>query len=146
MVILAGAGHIEFGSGIPSRLERRTHATYAIVLSSGEPVEPHIADYILLSSKQDLPPAGVLGVSLKDQDGECSVSSATPGSAAQKAGIERGDVLLAIAGRTVASAADVKLALWDKKPEDRVRVSIRRKHRPERDIEVVLTVAPRHPA
>jgi uncharacterized iron-regulated protein len=143
MVILAGAGHIEFGSGIPSRLERRTHATYAIVLNSGVEAEPHIADYILLSSKQELPPAGVLGVNLKDRDGECQVSSATPGGAAEKAGIERGDVLVAIDGQPVRSAADVRLALWDKKPEDRVRVSVRRKHRPERDFDVVLEAAPR---
>jgi uncharacterized iron-regulated protein len=145
MVILAGAGHIEFGSGIPSRLERRTHATYAIVLSSGEDVEPHIADYLLLSSKQELPPAGVLGVNLKDRDGECWVSAATPGSAAEKVGIERGDVILAIDGQPVESAADVRLALWDKKPEEQVRVSVRRKHRPERDLEVVLQAAPRRP-
>jgi uncharacterized iron-regulated protein len=145
MVILAGAGHIEFGSGIPSRLERRTHASYAIVLSSGEEVEPHIADYILLSSKQELPPAGVLGVSLKDRDGECSVSSATPGGSAAKAGIERGDVILAIDGQPVEYAADVRLALWDKKPEDQVRVRVQRKHRPERDFEIVLEAAPRRP-
>jgi uncharacterized iron-regulated protein len=141
MVILAGAGHIEFGSGIPSRLERRTHASYAIVLSSGEGVEPHIADYILLSSKQELPPAGVLGVSLKDREGECGVSAVTPASAAEKAGIERGDVVLAIDSQPVESAADVRLALWDKKPGERIRVRVRRKHRPERDIEVVLEAA-----
>ncbi len=62
MVILAGAGHIEYGSGIPKRLERRTKVSYAIVLNSGEDVEPHIADYLLLSQKQELPPAGALGV------------------------------------------------------------------------------------
>jgi uncharacterized iron-regulated protein len=138
MVILAGAGHIEFGSGIPSRLERRTHATYAIVLSSGEEVEPHIADYILLSSRQALPPAGVLGVSLKERDSECWVNAATPGSAAANAGIERGDVLLAIDRQPVKSPADVRLALWDKKPGDQVRVRVQRKHRPEREFEVAL--------
>ena len=54
MVILAGAGHVEYGSGIPKRLERRMKVTYAIVLNSGEDVEPHIADYFLLSQKQEL--------------------------------------------------------------------------------------------
>ncbi len=141
MVILAGAGHIEFGSGIPSRLERRTHAPYAIVLSSGENVEPHIADYILLSSRQELPPAGVLGVSLKERDNECTVSEATPGSAAEKAGMERGDVLLAIDEQPVKSVEDVRLDLWDKKPGDRLRLRVRGKHRRERELEVVLEAA-----
>jgi uncharacterized iron-regulated protein len=144
IVILAGAGHIAFGSGIPSRLERRTHASYAIVLSSGEDVEPRIADYILLSSRQELPPAGILGTSLKDQNGQCRVESVSPGSAADKAGIERGDILLGIDGQPVRSVADVRLALWDKKPGEQVRISVRHKRQPERDIEVVLGAA--HPS
>src|SRR6202035_5639633 len=48
LVILAGSGHVAFGSGIPKRLERRTNATYAIVLSSGEEEEPRMAYYLLL--------------------------------------------------------------------------------------------------
>ena len=46
MVILAGSGHLAFGAGIPKRLERRTNATYAIVLNGGDEVEPHMADYL----------------------------------------------------------------------------------------------------
>lgn len=129
MVILAGSGHLMFGSGIPSRLERRTHATYAIVLSSGEEIEPKIADYILLSKRQDLPPAGVLGASLKDEHGECRVRALLPGSAAEKAGIKRGDVLVDLDGHPVKSTSDVHLALWDKKPGDHVRVRVHRGRR-----------------
>ena len=84
MVILTGAGHVEFGSGIPKRLERRTNATYAIVLNSGEQIEPHIADYLLLSKKQELPPAGTLGVSLKEKGGECRIDALSPGGAGKR--------------------------------------------------------------
>ncbi len=93
MVVLAGAGHLLFGSGIPKRLERRTHATYAIVLNSGVEAEPQIADYILLGKKRELPPAGVLGVSLEEKSGQCRINSFSPGSAGEKAGLKRGDVL-----------------------------------------------------
>ena len=149
LVILAGAGHVAFGSGIPKRLERRTNATYAIVLSSGEEVEPHMADYLLLSKKQELPPAGILGISLEEKGGECRIGSLSPGGAGEKAGLRKGDVLVAIDGQTVKTIADVRLALWDKKPGDRVRVNVRRKHRfraaTGRDFEVELA-APRKPA
>ncbi len=127
MVILAGAGHLEFGSGIPSRLQRRTKATYAIVLSSGEEIEPHIADYLLLSAKQDLPPAGTLGVKLTEKSGECRLGSLSAGGAAATAGLRKGDVLVTIDGESIKKIADARLALWDKKPGDLVRIEVRRK-------------------
>lgn len=140
MVILTGSVHVAFGSGIPKRLERRTHATYAIVLSSGEAMEPHMADYLLLSEKQELPPAGVLGVNLEDKNGECRIKSLSPSGAGEKAGLKKGDVLLAIDGQAVKAVADVRLVLWDKKPGEHVRIKLRRKHA-ERELEVELTAA-----
>ncbi|HEV2202317.1 MAG TPA: ChaN family lipoprotein [Bryobacteraceae bacterium] len=146
LVVLAGAGHVEFGSGIPKRLERRTKASFAILLSSGEQVEPHIADYLLLSKKQELPPAGSLGVSLEEKDGECRIRSLTVGGAAEKGGLKKGDVLVAINRQTVGSIADVRTVLWDKKPKDSVVVKIREKRRfepaTEREVEIELTAPP----
>jgi uncharacterized iron-regulated protein len=143
MVILAGAGHVEYGSGIPKRLERRTKATYAIVLNSGEDVEPHIADYFLLSQKQELPASGALGVTLRETNGECRIASLSPGGAGEKAGLKKGDILAEIDAVSVKTTADVHLAIWDKKPGDRVRVKVRRKHdlwgMVDRDFEVQLT-------
>lgn len=143
MVILAGSGHVAFGTGIPKRLERRTNMTYAIVLNSGVVAEPHMADYLLLSKKQDLPPAGVLAVSLEEKDGECRIHSLGPGGAGEKAGLKRGDVLVEIDGQTVKTIADLRSALWDKKPGDRVRVDVRRKRRfgaiTARSFEIELT-------
>jgi S1-C subfamily serine protease len=144
MVILAGSGHVAFGSGIPSRLERRTHATYAIVLSSGQEIEPHMADYLLLSKQQELPAAGLLGVSLEDKDGEARIRSLSTGGAAEKAGINKGDVLAEIDDQQVKTIADMRLLLWDKEPGDSVRISVRRK-RTVRAFEIELT-APAKPA
>jgi uncharacterized iron-regulated protein len=141
MVILAGAGHIAFASGIPSRLERRIHAGYAIVLNSGVSVEPRIADYILLSKEQQLPPAGILGAALTEARGECRVRSLDPAGGAEKAGIKRGDIFAEVEGQAIHTAADVRLAIWNKKPGDRIRVTVRRGRRlgSARDFEVELT-------
>lgn len=146
MVILAGLGHLEFGSGIPRRLQRRTNATYAIVLNSGEEIEPHIADYVLLSTKQDLPPAGSLSVHLLERNGECRIGSLTAGGAGEMAGLKKGDVLVTIDGQSIKMIADARLALWDKKPGDLVRIEVRRKRLlwtpPHLNFEVKLTAPP----
>ncbi len=156
MVILAGSGHVAFGSGIPKRLERRTKATYAIVLSNGEDVEPHMADFLVLGKKQELPPAGVLGVTLEEKCGGeersgseegkgCGIHSLSPDGAAEKAGLKKGDALLEIDGHPIRGIADLRIALWEKKPRDRVRASVRRKHAAARSYEIELT-APAKPA
>jgi uncharacterized iron-regulated protein len=126
LVILAGAGHMEFGSGIPHRLERLTHASYAIVLASGEQIESNIADYFLLSQQQNLPPAGVLGVNLEEKNGEVRVGSVMPGGAGGKAGLRKGDVLVSLDGQAIQKVADARLVLWNKKPGDVIRIEIRR--------------------
>jgi uncharacterized iron-regulated protein len=128
MVILAGSGHLAFGAGIPKRLERRTNATYAIVLNGGDEVESRMADYLLLSNPQELPAAGVLGIRL-DEDGDSRIHSLSSGGAGEKAGLRKGDVVVEIDGQTVKKLADMHLALWGKNPGDRVQVSVRRKRR-----------------
>ncbi|HEU4617921.1 MAG TPA: ChaN family lipoprotein [Gammaproteobacteria bacterium] len=127
MVVLAGSGHVAYGSGIPERLARRTHASYAIVLNAGEETERGAADFLLLGPERELPPAGVLGASFEDRDGKCRIRSVAEHGAAAKSGLKKGDVLVSIDGQPVSSAADVRVALWDKVPGDAVRIEVRRK-------------------
>jgi len=145
MVILCGLGHVEFGSGIPKRLERRTHLSYAIVINSGDAIDPHIADYLLLSEKKDLPPAGILGVMLEDKGGEVRIASLEQRGAGERAGLRKGDVLLAIDAQPVKTVADSRVTLWNKTPGERVRVKLRRKAylggARELDLEVELAAA-----
>jgi len=152
MVVLAGAGHIAFGSGIPSRLERRTHASYATVINNngGEDIGPHFADYILLSAEQELPPAGTLGVVLESKDGESLIKSLVPEGAAEKAGLKRGDAIVEIDGQPVKKTSDVKLALWNRKPGDEVHVKVHAKRRfggdGNQEIAVTLAAPPKNPS
>ena len=147
IVILAGSGHVAYGDGIPKRLERRTNATYSIVLNSSDEVGPHMGDYLLLSKELELPAAGILGISLEEKDGNSRIRSLNPKGAGEKAGLKRGDVLVDIDGQKVNRIADMHLALWDKKPGDHVRVRVRRKGRfgmeSEHSFEVELAAAVR---
>ncbi len=139
MVILAGSGHIVFGAGIPQRLERRTHAAYAIVLNNEEDLEARMGDYLVLGKSQELPPAGALGVNLEAKKGFETIRSLSPGGAAEKAGLKKGDVLLEVEGQPIHKLADLRVVLWDKKPGDRVRVNLRPKHGAPHTLEVALT-------
>jgi uncharacterized iron-regulated protein len=143
MVILAGAGHLEFSAGIPERLHRRIEVPYAVVLNGdgGDDLEPEIADYVLIGSAQSLPPAGALGIGLEMKDGRTRVGMLSPNGAAAAGGLEEGDVLVSIDDEPIETIADVRLALWDQKPDERVRVVVRRKKifkTVERDFEIVL--------
>ena len=91
MAILAGSGHVEYGSGIPKRLQRRTNATTAIVINNDDGIEaPHVGDYLLFSNKEELPAAGVLGVRLEVRGGKCFVLSVGRESAAAEGWAEEG--------------------------------------------------------
>lgn len=128
MVVFAGRGHIGYGSGIPSRVARRSEIEGRIVLvAHGDGEDREMADYLVLASPRDLPEAGLMGVIL-DADGEggVTVKGLSPGGAAEAAGVEKDDILVAIDGRPVSHYADVKLALLDKGPGDVIRLSIRR--------------------
>jgi uncharacterized iron-regulated protein len=148
MVILAGSGHLAFGDGIPERLRRRTGASYATVLGSEREIEPKIADYVLLSEDVSLPPAGALGIRMEEAGDGARIVSVGPGSAAERSGLRKGDVLTSADGQQVATVADVRVALWDKEPGDRVVIEVSRRHRRKTEelaLDVVLS-APREPA
>ncbi len=144
MVVLAGSGHLIYGQGIPSRVSRRMADEQGRILLPAESVntEPGVADYLFFSDKQDLPPAGKLGVMLEDGGKGVEVAAVTPASGAEKAGIEEGDRIQSMDGTQVKTAADVRIELLDRSPGDRVRLRVLRKAlmvlEETLDIEVVL--------
>jgi uncharacterized iron-regulated protein len=129
MVILAGSGHLAWGSGIPRRLTRRLQAGSAIVLNGWEgDLQPGLADFILLTQPRTLPPAGKFGALLGTQDGVPAVEACMPDSPCERAGLQQGDRLLAIDGERIADLTDLRLAMWDKLPGDTVILQVSRKH------------------
>ena len=125
MVILAGAGHIMYGSGIPIRLKRRINEGVATILTHGNiDVSSKTADYILFSKQQNLPKSGLMGVSLEPAKQGMKVSSFSPESGAEKAGMQKDDRIISVDGRSVNKISDILLALWNKMPGDKVTAVI----------------------
>ena len=128
MVILAGIGHLANGSGIPRRLTRRLAVDTAIVLNGWDgPVEPGLADFLLLPAAQKLPPRGKMGAILEEKNAAIRIATCTTDSACANVGIKAGDRIMSIDDRAIDDMVDVPLALWDKQPGDTVFVDIVRK-------------------
>jgi uncharacterized iron-regulated protein len=129
MVVLAGTGHLAFGSGIPQRLTRRIDVKIAIVLNDWEgELGPGLADYLLLPREQSLPPSGRFGALLDEREGKLRIDQCLPDSPCKLAGLRRGDQIIAINGEAIADLADLRVATWDKRPGDSVTIKVRRRH------------------
>jgi len=131
LVVLAGTGHV-IRSGIPARVTRRAPAdAVSVVLQGGSHDSPSVheedGDFMLVSKMLELPPAGMLGVMLDTEAGRVSVQSFADGSAAEKAGLETGDRIVELQGRTVGDFAGIKMGLLGKRPGDTVAVKVERK-------------------
>lgn len=127
MVVLAGSGHLMYGTGIPSRVQRRLPVKSHIILpAENMTLNPDIADFIIYPDQIELPPAGLMGVLLDQGERGVRVSGLVPKSAAKQAGVEEGDFILYLNGEAVSSTADIKIGMLDKSPGDRVKLQILR--------------------
>ena len=126
MVILAGSGHIMYGSGIPNRLQRRTPIeAYSVINISGETqVSPSMGDYVIMTEELTLPPSGKLGVFLDASKNPPSVTGFSEGSGAKKAGMEKNDKIVRINDREISSYFDIRIALMDKPVDETVNVEV----------------------
>lgn len=141
MVILAGSGHLAYGSGIPNRLRRRTGIDGAILLPGwDEPLKAGLADYLLLPAARELPKPGRLGLEVVAKAGHVIVHSFAAEGSARSAGVKAGDRLLAIDNQPVQSINDVRVALWDRSPGDVMHLRVQRTVQPGEDRTVSLDI------
>jgi uncharacterized iron-regulated protein len=128
MVVLAGSGHLAYGSGIPERLLRRLPVSSAIVLNGWQgSIAAGLADFLLFPEQRALPPAGRLGAMLDGQGDEVRVSACQSDSPCETAGLKAGDRLQSIDDQPIEDMVDLRLAMWDKNPGDQIVLEISRK-------------------
>lgn len=144
LVVLAGSGHLAYGSGIPNRVDRRIAVERAIVLNDlpGAMAGPGLGDYLLMPQRQMLPPAGKMGMMLEDDGQGVKVVSCVEESACESADLRAGDRLLALDGTKVADVSSVQALMWDRKPGEKVTATVLRERRllspSERDLTLEL--------
>lgn len=127
LVVLAGNGHLAFRAGIPERVQHRVQVDASVVLNGAQSgIEPGIADYVVLAKERALPAAGRMEVLLDASADTVRIKSLDADGAAAVAGMKAGDALVTVGGRPIRALADIKIALWDRLPGDRVSVRVRR--------------------
>jgi uncharacterized iron-regulated protein len=127
MVVLAGSGHLAYGSGIPDRVERRVPVDGAIVINDWEtPYTPELGDYLLSPEPRSLPAGGMIGAQLASDPNGLQISACMPGSPCERLELQQGDKIVAIDGASIGGMADLRLAMWDKNPGDVIDLEILR--------------------
>ena len=128
IILLAGSGHLIYGSGIPNRVKRRTPVESAIVLpADGLEITREIADFVIYPPKAALPAAGLMGLFLEDADNGVKISGLGGSSSAAKAGVKQDDVIQMLNGKKVVTLSDIKIELLDKPPGEEVSLGVSRK-------------------
>ena len=136
IIVLAGQGHLRYGSGIPKRTYRRNGNDFAIVLIDDE-VDKDIADYVVFPKPVEGIAAPKLMAFLKAEDGRHKITGFPEKSVSEKAGLKIEDTILFIDDVEINSIEDMKIYLLYKKTGDIIKVRILRKQ-VEMEIEVEL--------
>jgi hypothetical protein len=140
MIVLAGSGHLAYGSGIPKRTARRNGYDYTTILNNAD-LEKGIADFVLFPGVIPGVTSPMLMVFLKEEAGKVEIAGFPQESASEKAGMKVGDTLLAIDHTPIRTIDDVKIDLLARKKGEKVRVRVLRKGllgSKEMDFDVVL--------
>lgn len=122
MLILAGNGHVSHGHGIPQRLKRRLpEEDMAILLpTDGQEMSPGMADFLVLSPEQTLPPIGLMGAFLEDSKQGVKITGVSDEGAAKEAGLREGDLIGSIDSQPVQHFAHLKLIMLPKRQGDKI--------------------------
>jgi uncharacterized iron-regulated protein len=145
VVMLTGAGHVEYGFGVPKKVLRRMPLPYVIIEPKEIEVPPEKqmlnvelpdipllpADFLWWVPYEDLGANRPrLGVGIDDRENRLIVQSVAEGSPAQASGIRVGDEITSIAGQPLANLTALVYWVGQQTKGATVTVIVRRDGRP----------------
>ncbi|MBI5676021.1 MAG: ChaN family lipoprotein [Nitrospirae bacterium] len=139
-VVIAGQGHLEYGTGIPGRTYRRNKESYSIVLIDAD-IEKGIADHVVFPKEVEGMVSPKLMVFLKAEDGKPTVTGFPAESVSEDAGMKAEDVIISIDNTLVNNIEELKIQLFYKKKGETASVKVLRKieeHNREMEFKVKL--------
>ena len=143
MVVIAGGNHVRYGFGIPRRVFKKLPLSYTLVggkeIEIPESKKDQLMDvtlpqfpmtpyeFMVFLKYEELENDDVkLGVMLEEKDNQVVVTGVAPQSNAERAGIQKDDVILAIDKEAVNDSFDVVYAIKQKKSGDIGKIDIKR--------------------
>jgi aminopeptidase N len=127
IVVLAGVGHIMYGSGIPKRTFRLNGKDYVTLIPDSGTFDKDVADFVLFPKPLSPPTTPKLGVVLQGMDGKVKIEKIIPESVAEKAGLKTGDIIISLDDWEIGSIEDIKIFLVDKNQGETIKVKVSRK-------------------
>ena len=131
MIVIAGQGHLEFGSGIPKRTLRRNGETYAIILIDAD-IADGIADHVVFPKPVKGITSPRLMAFLNIEGDILEITGFPEESVSKKAGLKEGDIIIFLDDYAVSSIEDIKLHLFYKKKDEVVMVKVLRGEKDEK--------------
>lgn len=126
MAVIAGGGHLVYGTGIPKRTFRRNGLSHTIILNDGD-IERNIADFIIFPQPLEGMTAPKLMATFKEEQGRILFNDFVKDSPARAAGIRADDALVSLDGVAVKGIPDIRTALFFKSKGDIMKVKVVRK-------------------
>ena len=143
LVVLAGGFHVQYGFGIPKRAFRRVPHSYSIILPTVTELPPELedremdvqhvsiplysGDYAWKLQYKVLPDNKVkLGVTLENSENAVHIKSVSANSNAERAGLKKDDILLAINGIEFVDIEDLTNRLRNLGFDDQVKFIVKR--------------------
>jgi len=105
-----------------------TQGTWVIVNGATSRTKRRIQVGVISANAREIPPSGgaVLGVQLKGDDGKLVIEDVSEGSGAEKAGMEKGDLIINVEGTKVGDIEELMKELEGKKAGTAVKISVKR--------------------
>ena len=124
LLVFAGVGHIEFGSGIPNRIKRRIDGRVITILPSDRlaGLQPGKADYLVFSNRETLPQFGLIGAYLDTTDNAVVIKSTTKTGAIRETDVKAGAVIVGVDDIEVETLADFKLEMMNRRPGEEIEL------------------------
>jgi uncharacterized iron-regulated protein len=145
LLVIAGGNHVSHGFGIPRRVFRRLPASYLLIggreidipadkqsrlMNVTLPEFPMVPyDFLAYLAYEDLPKKEVtLGVLIEPTPAGRGlvIKNVTPGSNAERAGLQQGDLLLTLDGEPLTDSFDLVYAVKQKEPGSHGALQVRR--------------------
>ena len=143
LVVLAGGFHVQYGFGIPKRAFRRVPHSYSIILPTTTELPPELkdremdvqhvsiplysGDYAWKLQYKILPDNKVkLGITLENSENAVRIKSVSANSNAERAGLKKDDLLLAINEIELVDIEDLTNRLRNLGFDDQVKFIVKR--------------------
>ncbi len=118
ILVIIGKGHVNYRFGVPMRAWERIRHVYKIIIPlpinyPGTIADPKLADYVWVTKQMESAHKGLLGVMIRalTPAAGLEVLAVEPDSPADKAGIEKGDILLQVDGVALKSVEQLQKAV-----------------------------------